>query len=1085
MDKEKITKNVDAEIEALLAFEPSRTLTALEQTNVYLFRYFPKQKMIDMAERTSKTFHCKPVYHNMPGSFGEELVYEEDLRPYEQLYRNIDAGAPFASGEFRLKTSTTWCRVTLTTVEWDEAHKPNVCIGVIESRFDAKSFEETILIQSMQSQMMEFLSCGVFAYTIPERKVLQVNNEAQRLFDYEGGNPQFFHHAMIEHILPEDQNVIHRVSFHLKRVGDCQRYQFRSRLNSGKILTIDCYTKLLAFDNEKRYVLSVMQDITEQERMVNLLRSERKQYRDAMTLSSEFSFTFDVTDGYLYSDFSYSKNGVSMIPQFGNSFPIHYNDMIWQWEEKSKPKFLTPEGYRPLTVEELTQRYSQGITHISSEYFLPLKNKYMRNNILLSRDETNGHIMAVFFAVDITENIREETRKKNELAKANHILQKQIEITKSFSSIYFASWEINLETREIMEISVPAWVHDILESSYGSYDEAVHTLLHNFVQEETRKAFQDFICFDTMADRLQGQRILSCEYMSIRYGWSQANLIPIKEDEDGNVIRTIFALRGISAEKRIELQAKQALQDAYEAANRANIAKTNFLASMSHDIRTPMNAIIGMTAIASSHLDDKERVADCLSKITVSSKHLLGLINEVLDMNKIESGKLNLIAEEFNLSDLVDNLLTMSRPLIEGKGHNLSVAIQDVEHENVIGDSQRIQQIFMNLMGNATKYTPEGGDIRLIIHEKPTNRPKIGCYEFIFEDNGIGMSSEFLSTIFEPFSRAKDPRVEKLQGTGLGMAITRNIVRMMNGDIRVESELNRGTKITVVIFLELQDEDESLNLSDFADLSILVVDDDQISCKSACEMLKELGIQSEGAFTGAEAVERICERHEAKKDFFAVIMDWKMPDMDGVATTKAIRRRLGKDIPIVILSAYDWSDIEYEARAAGANAFLSKPLFKSRVAHLFKMLLSPDAEPGTSSALHQLQRENFSGHRALLVEDNELNQEIAGEILGMTGLEVEYAANGKEALDIMANAADGYYDIIFMDIQMPSMNGYEATIAIRSLPGAYPKRVPIIAMTANAFAEDIQAAKNAGMNEHIAKPLDFDQLLKALNHWLK
>lgn len=556
------------------------------------------------------------------------------------------------------------------------------------------------------------------------------------------------------------------------------------------------------------------------------------------------------------------------------------------------------------------------------------------------------------------------------------------------------------------------------------------------------------------------------------------------QDKETDHIHGLFIATDITEAKQKQQKQQQALLAAYEAANHASAAKSSFLANMSHDIRTPMNGIIGMTAIAGTHLDDKERVSDCLSKIMVASKHLLGLLNEVLDMSKIESGKIELQDEEFSLPDLVDDLITMVKPQIEAKHHEFFVSVRGVEHEKVIGDSQRIRQVFLNLLSNAIKYTPEGGKVQLILSEKPTHRKDVGCYEIVFEDNGIGMSEEFLEHLFEPFTRAEDSRMAGVQGTGLGMAITQNIVQLMNGRIDVKSEPDKGTKFTVTIFLKLQKGEEPVSYDKLVHLPILVVDDDLATCESTCEMLSELGMLGEYVLCGEDAVKCVVTRHEAEDDFFAVILDWKMPGMDGVAVTREIRRQVGEDVPIIIISAYDWSEIEVSARAAGANAFLSKPLFKSKMVYLFKEILGNKKQLQSLSTLKAIQKDNFSGKRALLVEDNELNAEIAGEILGTVGLEVEYAKDGKEALDKMTEAEAGYYDIVFMDIQMPIMDGYEATRAIRNLPGNYPRQVPIIAMTANAFIGDVQACKDAGMDEHIAKPLDFDQLFKILNRWL-
>jgi len=545
-----------------------------------------------------------------------------------------------------------------------------------------------------------------------------------------------------------------------------------------------------------------------------------------------------------------------------------------------------------------------------------------------------------------------------------------------------------------------------------------------------------------------------------------------------------------------ERETQAALNDAYNAAQMASSAKTTFLSQMSHDMRTPLNAIIGMTAIAGTHLDDRNRVAECLSKITSSSRHLLSLINDVLDMSKIESGKVDLSEEEFSLPDLIDNMLTLNRPLIEEKGHTLTINIHDVTHENVIGDSVRLQQVFTNLLSNAAKYTPNGGNIRIELTEKTPERASIGSYEIVFQDNGIGMSEDFQKELFQPFVRADDDRVFKTQGTGLGMPIARNIIHMMNGEIQVESRLNEGTTITVTFCLKLH---SHLDLSDdrFLRLPVLVADDDQDICESTCRMLDELGMNSEWVLSGEEAVEKTVLRHEQHDDYYAVILDWKMPGIGGVGAARAIRQEVSETIPIIIISAYDWSDIEEEALDAGVTTFITKPLFKSRVVHVFnELFLQTQArqsweEPEPESNLDisipaeaELLSARFSGKRILLVEDNDINLEIAEEILGMAGLTVDTATNGQEAVEQFSASTPGYYDLVFMDIQMPIMNGYEATETIRSLDRPDAKRIPIVAMSANAFSSDVHAALKSGMNGHIAKPIDFKYLAKILNKFL-
>lgn len=613
------------------------------------------------------------------------------------------------------------------------------------------------------------------------------------------------------------------------------------------------------------------------------------------------------------------------------------------------------------------------------------------------------------------------------------------------------------------------------------WSKIVESYAKEYVSDRSREEYIEKLSLDYIRSQKESY---SVTYEALTWGrtsYLQVRVAYVQEMDGDNVV--VIGTRNVDDLIKKERAQEMALQAAYDAAEAANKAKTDFLSNMSHDIRTPMNGIIGMTAIAASHIDDRECVQDSLQKITMASKHLLSLINEVLDMSKIESGKVQLVEEEFNLSDLVDNLIAMTSSQVKEHHHELKVSISNLTHEEVIGDSLSIQKVFTNIMGNAVKYTPDGGEIRLSISEKPSYQAKVGCYEFIFEDNGIGMRKEFVDRIFEPFSRADDDRVAQIQGTGLGMSISRNIVRMMGGDIKVESVLGVGSRFIVTFYLQLQDTEE-IQYDKFVNLDVLVADDDKLSLESCCSVLDDLGMRTKGVATGEEAVQEVVQCHEQNKDYFACIIDWKMPGMDGIETTRAIRKEVGNDVPIIIISAYDWSDIEQEARAAGANAFISKPMFRSRLVKTFCTLMDEEVQQEPVMTMDDLASMELSGYRALLVEDNELNVEVATVILEMTGLSVERVSDGTEAVDRMNECEDGYYDIVFMDIQMPKMNGYDATRAIRAMNRNYCRQVPIVAMTANAFAEDVQAAKTVGMNGHIAKPLELKTLLGVLKKWL-
>jgi len=572
------------------------------------------------------------------------------------------------------------------------------------------------------------------------------------------------------------------------------------------------------------------------------------------------------------------------------------------------------------------------------------------------------------------------------------------------------------------------------------------------------------------------------EVTSEDYEWCSI-AVAIAERKNGEVLTFSMSIRNVNDMIQREEEQRQMLALAVSRAEAASRAKSDFLSRMSHDIRTPMNAILGMTAIASMHIDEKNRVMDALDKITVSGKHLLGLINEVLDMSKIESGRVSLTEECFNLSDTIDNVLTVFHTQMMSKGLELNASIAKLEHENVIGDEQHLQQIFMNIMGNAVKFTPPGGSISIHIAEKPSRIANSGCYEFIFEDTGIGMEPEFIETIFEPFSRAANSTGNKIEGTGLGMSIAVNIARMMNGDIKVDSTLGKGSKFTVMVHLKLDNvmlEDMEL----FDSLAILVVDDEEDACESACEILDSIGMNAEYVLDGDSAVKCLVEAGETGKEFSVVILDWKMPGKDGLETAKEIREALGYSIPIIILYAYDWSDVENDAVSVGINAFISKPLFKSRLIRVLRSVLGQGGEEEKNDALEAFQQQDYADKRVLLVEDNELNIEVAQELLGIVGIQVDTALNGRLAVDRVLEAEPRYYDLIFMDIQMPVMNGYEAAEAIRTSGRKDLEDIPIVAMTADAFSDDIKRAKEAGMSDHIAKPVDVQKLEEALQKWI-
>lgn len=530
---------------------------------------------------------------------------------------------------------------------------------------------------------------------------------------------------------------------------------------------------------------------------------------------------------------------------------------------------------------------------------------------------------------------------------------------------------------------------------------------------------------------------------------------------------------------RFSVRQMNLLVAARKEADNANQAKSEFLSNMSHDIRTPMNAIIGMTAIASSSMDNREKVTECLRKITLSSKHLLGLINDVLDMSKIESGKLTLNYSLLSLRDAMESIVSIIQPQIKARKQSFNIFIRTIQNENIYADSVRLNQVLLNLLSNALKFTPEGGEITVTVSQEDS--PKGEKYvrtHFWVKDNGIGMTQEFQKRLFESFVREDNARVRKVEGTGLGMAITKYIGDKSEGSIEVKSELDKGTEFHVTFDFERGESPiEEMVLPSW---EILVVDDDEELCRSAADSLSEIGVHADWALDGYTAIEMVEKRHEQHKDYYVVLLDCKMPEIDGIETARELHRRIGADMPILLMSAYDLDDIEDEARATGITGFISKPLFKSTLYHC----LSPFAEQNVQKAdLPAEPQMDFSGKRLLVAEDNELNWEIASELLSEVGFVLDWAENGRLCVEKFEAAQPGHYDAILMDLRMPEMNGFDATRTIRAMAREDARKIPIIAMTADAFADDIKACLDCGMNGHVAKPLNMQELLRLLQKY--
>ena len=1059
------------------------------------FQYFPKERFLLVSDTAVELYSLKKLYINMPDSFLNEEVSEESREDCRALFNKINSCVDKVFTKLKLKNSPFYQKLSLAPVDWDEGGKPKLvhCILKPISSETLLESDASRLLDEYEKEKNELLESEIWhnsiiqglgeiyfiTYYIDLEKETYINVNAKKGVrkdlisapNLRDGFTQFCNQI----VAPESYKVMKdfcNIDTLVERIGN----QKTIEQEYSSIFKGWCRATIIVAETDENKkpskLLFLCKDI-----------SEEKEYRETQhelirALSSTYQNIYTVS-------FETKKAKIYRIsPVMSAKYHAFFSDNDY---EKSINQYIEGEVYpddrvlfQPIiTLENIKKLFDEKLSH-SFSYRVERNGAttYFQCQIVKPSDGSLEFVLA-FKNIDDEVNL--------EIARQREFFE-HIGIIKALSEEFKSVYCIDTETGTIIPYRLNPMYQEELKSILKTeilWNILLKYYIDKYVVEQYREEMWNLFCTESLSKELLDKPSITHEYEMEKDGKKtiyQAKAIKMAEFT-GN-LKIVIGFSDISEQREKQLKMQYALQEAFTAAEAANKAKSDFLANMSHDIRTPMNAIIGMTAIAESHINEKEKVIDCLQKITMASKHLLSLINEVLDMSKIESGKMELFEEPFNLSDLTENLLSIIKPQVQAKKHTLNFKFKNLKHEKVIGDSLRMQQIFMNILSNAIKYTPDGGKIELEFDEKPTQQKNISCYEFTCKDNGFGIAEEYLGKVFEPFVRSSNEKISKIQGTGLGMPISRNIARMMGGDITVESKLGKGSKFKTSVFLRWQDEKES-DLTRFRGKEVLIVDDLQ-SCRDTIrKLIKGIGMKCHTVGDSEEALICAIKRHEAGNDFYAIITDWNMPIMDGIALTKAIRERVSKTIPIIMVSAYDWKSIENEAYEAGVNEILSKPLFQSRLIRVFDNLQAAKEAKQPSTPLSNFNDMDLTGKRVLLVEDNALNAEIATEILNMTGVQVEWADDGKVALEMLKKNHIGYYNIVFMDIQMPNMNGYEATKAIRELNEPYFKNIPIIAMTANAFADDVQAALKAGMNAHIAKPLDFGMLEATLKKYIQ
>ena len=740
---------------------------------------------------------------------------------------------------------------------------------------------------------------------------------------------------------------------------------------------------------------------------------------------------------------------------------------------------LSPERLREVfaTEEEYVGNYRMLVDGVTSNY-----------QFNLSKADIDGYIIAGFQNIEgiIQEHLDQEKKQREIEEKYQKQLEEQLMVSntlaRNFANVYVA--DLDKKTARILKLDA-AYVDVPGKTDHHEFpfDAVVAHWIDTIVYPDDRDKLREVITAENVKQVFQTKDEMVGNYRSVVDGELHHFQYSLsKVDEAGT--KAILGFQNVDdivdehlSAMRREKEKEVALQDALTVARHATRAKTTFLSNMSHDIRTPMNAIIGYTALAQAHLDDSDLVQDYLAKIHTSSTHLLSLINEILDMSRIESGTVKLEESVTHIPDVLHDLRTMIQGQVAAKQQNLYIDALDIVNEDVITDKLRLNQVLLNIVSNAIKYTGAGGDIIIRVKETPSSLKGYATYEFGVRDTGRGMSPEFVEHVFDSFSRERTSTASGIQGTGLGMSITKNIVDMMNGDISVESEVGKGSKFTVTLDFRLAENATIYQpIPELQGARALVVDDDVNTCQSVGNMLREIGMRPDWSTSGREAIVRAKEAAKFKEEYKAYIIDYLMPDMNGIETVRQIRRVISEEVPIIVLTAYDWADFEEEAREAGVTAFVAKPIFMSE---LRKVLTAPS--DGEACAEDSTPHYDYAGRHVLLVEDNELNREIATAILEEAGITADTAADGTEAVDIIHKAPEDKYDLVFMDIQMPKMDGYMATREIRTLQNNKKANIPIVAMTANAFEEDKKKSFEAGMNGHIAKPISIEEIAKVLD----
>ncbi|MGN1341533.1 MAG: response regulator [Oscillospiraceae bacterium] len=1026
------------------------------------------------------------------GSCGRNVIFEEDHnRVFGEANAVMGKGEGFYSTHriCRKDGGFIWVRNVSRTITSPDGDACVVsCFTDIDPIIDNSAVRQLEQLNSQLTYLNSTIPVGYHRCAdTPEYDFLYISSRFCDMLGYTRQEiKELFDDKFARMIHPDD---LHRLfdgeDNHASARKSFVRYEYRIRCRSGYMWVVDHSAYLE--DRDPPFFQGVIMDITDKVTLQEQLSASNKAFRIAAKEAGNLVFTFSRSRQEIYCDDNTAeifginevqpgvpygiveRGGIISDDTAGDYVRIHEEIMSGAKEAGGIVKLINhPEGEQVYEVKfhTIPDEYDQP-TDLAVGVYKDITASFNKER---EQEESLRNLREEYISV------------KEEMEKGE---RERMAMIYALSTDYYSLWLLDLDN-DILSLRRKDNVF-LQESAMppSCYSEGLVRYADNRVHPSDRRKLVSEASLDNIRERLKTERSFSVRLRrktsaEENYKYVEWRIVKLDNDGDGAQNAAIIAVKDVDGDVLAEEKQQALLKSALSQAEHANRAKTTFLSNMSHDIRTPMNAIIGFAGIAASHLDNRDRVQDCLEKILSSSRHLLSLINDILDMSRIESGKMTLQEKECDLSERIHSIVHMIRPQMKAKQLEFFVETIDVEDEELIFDPLKLEQVLINILGNAVKFTPPGGIVTFVIRQSRSEKSGFCHCDFIIRDTGIGMSEEFLKHIYEPFERESTATVSGTSGTGLGMSITKNTVDLMGGTIGIESVPGKGSEFTIGLDFRRQDTAaRQEQLTKLQGLRGLVVDDDFNICDSVTKMLEQIGMRSDWTTSGREAVFRAQKAHADGDPFYCYIIDWLMPDMNGIETARQIRRVTGDDVPIIILTAYDWTDIEDEAREAGVTEFCSKPLFMSDLRSVLQ-----EAEGKSARKLQPEKRFDFSGRRVLVAEDNELNREIAAEILHSLGFVVETARDGSIAADMVSMSPEGHYDLVLMDIQMPVMDGYEATRAIRSLPRRDVVRMPIVAMTANAFEEDKERALRNGMNAHIAKPLDVDALPAVLDNIL-